>query len=200
MATTVATTGTDLERLADEEFRSAFRGELIAPGDARYDEARKVYNAMIDRRPGLIARCVDTADVMAAVDLARRRELLVSVRGGGHNAGGLGVADGALCIDLSGMDGVHVDQDARTVQVEGGALWGDVDHATYPFGLTVPCGIISTTGVGGLTLGGGLGHLTRRAGLTIDNVLAAEVVLADGTCVTASADQHPDLFWALRGG
>jgi FAD/FMN-containing dehydrogenase len=155
---------------------------------------------MIDRRPGLIAKCVDTADVIAAVGLAREHGLLVSVRGGGHNAGGLGVAEGALCIDLAEMDGVHVDPGAGTVLVEGGATWGDVDHAAQAFGLTVPCGIISTTGVGGLTLGGGIGHLSRGAGLSIDRLLAAEVVLADGSCVTADADRHPDLFWAIRGG
>jgi FAD/FMN-containing dehydrogenase len=200
MATTVATTGGSLERLADLDFRSAFRGELIGPDDPRFDEERKVYNGMIDRRPGLIAKCVDTADVMTAVSLASRHGLLVSVRGGGHNAGGLGVADGALCIDLSEMDGVHVDPGRQTVQVEGGATWGDVDHAAHAFGLTVPCGIISTTGVGGLTLGGGIGHLSRSAGLSVDALLEAEVVLADGRCVTANAHEHPDLFWAIRGG
>jgi FAD/FMN-containing dehydrogenase len=194
------TTVTSLGSLADPVFRSAFRGELIAPEDEAYDEARKVYNGMIDRRPGLIARCVDTADVIAAVGLAREHKLLVSVRGGGHNAGGLGVADGALCIDLSAMRGVHVDTQDRTVLVEGGARWGDVDHATHPFGLAVPSGIISTTGVGGLTLGGGLGHLSRAHGLAIDSLLEVGMVLADGSYVTASEHERPDLFWAVRGG
>jgi FAD/FMN-containing dehydrogenase len=200
MATTVATTRGSLEQIAGPEFREAFRGDLVAPGDERYDAVRAVFNAMIDRRPGLIARCVDVADVIAAVELARDHDLLVSVRGGGHNAGGLGVADGALCIDLSLMQGIHPDPAAGTVLVEGGATWADVDHAAHAFGLTVPCGIIGTTGVGGLTLGGGIGHLTRRYGLTIDNLLAVDVVLADGRYVTATADEHADLFWALRGG
>ena len=200
MATTVATTQGSLEALAGPDFRATFRGEIIAPGDPRYDDARKVYNGMIDRRPGLIARCADVADVIAAVDLAQRNDLLVSVRGGGHNAGGLGVADGALCIDLSLMQGVHVDPGAGTVLVEGGCTWNDVDHATHPFGLSVPCGTISTTGVAGLTLGGGIGHLSRGYGLTIDNLLAVDLVLADGRYVTATATEHPDLFWAVRGG
>jgi hypothetical protein len=193
-------TAPSLRELADPVFRTAFRGELIAPGDPSYEEDRKVYNGMIDRRPGLIAKCVDAADVIAAVGLARQHELLLSVRGGGHNAGGLGVADGALCIDLSAMDGVHVDIHDRTVRVEGGAVWGDVDHAAHAFGLAVPSGTISTTGVAGLTLGGGIGHLARQYGLTIDNLLAADVVLADGRLVTASEDEHADLLWALRGG
>jgi hypothetical protein len=194
------TTVTSLQSLADPVFRTAFRGELIAPHDAGYDEARKVYNGMIDRRPGLIARCTDAADAIAAVGLARQHGLLVSVRGGGHNAGGLGVADGALCIDLSAMRGVHVDRHDDTVLVEGGARWGDVDHATHPFGLAVPSGIISTTGVGGLTLGGGLGYLSRGFGLSIDSLLEVDMVLADGTYVTATEEEHPDLFWAIRGG
>src|SRR3954451_6106804 len=178
----------------------SFRGELIAPGDAGYDEARKVYNGMIDRRPALVARCVDAADVIAAVGLAREQELLVSVRGGGHNAGGLGVAEGALCIDLSGMRGVRVDPRDATVRVQGGARWGDVDHATHALGLAVPSGIISTTGVGGLTLGGGLGHLSRAYGLSIDSLLGVDMVLADGRYVRASEEENADLFWAVRGG
>ncbi|MHB8653569.1 MAG: FAD-binding oxidoreductase [Terriglobia bacterium] len=180
--------------------RSRFRGELIQPGDASYDSARKVYNAMIDKRPALIARCVDVADVMAAVDFGRKNKLLTAIRGGGHNGGGLGICDNGLVIDLSRMKGVHVDPAAGTVRVEGGCLWGDVDHATHPFGLAVPCGFISTTGVGGLTLGGGIGYLTRRYGLTIDNLLGVDMVLADGRFVTASAKENPDLFWAVRGG
>ena len=186
--------------LVPDEFRAAFRGELVEPGNLGYDEARAVYNAMIDRRPRLIARCADAADVIAAVGLARETGTPLAVRGGGHNAGGLGVWDGALVVDLGAMRGVRVDPVAGIVRAEGGATWGDVDHATHAFGLAVPSGIISTTGVGGLTLGGGLGHLTRGFGLTIDNLLSADVVLADGSLVTASADEHPDLFWALRGG
>jgi FAD/FMN-containing dehydrogenase len=180
--------------------RASLRGELIEPGDPGYETARKVYNAMIDRRPGLIARCADVAEVMSAVNFGREHKLLVAIRGGGHNAAGLGGCDDGLVIDLSPMKYVRVDPKKRTVLAGGGALWGDVDHAAHAFGLAVPAGIISTTGVGGLTLGGGLGHLTRQCGLTIDNLLAADVVLADGRFVTASAKERPDLFWALRGG
>src|SRR3954452_18922890 len=173
-------TVSSMRDLADPVFRMAFRGELIAPGDPSYEEERKVFNAMIDRRPGLICQCVDAADVIAAVGLARQHDLLVSVRGGGHNAGGLGVADGALCIDLgTHMRGVHVDTHEDRVVVDAGARWGDVDHALHPFGRAVPSGIISTTGVGGLTLGGGIGYLSRRYGLSIDNLLAVDMVLAD---------------------
>ncbi len=181
-------------------FRASLHGGLIEPGDPNYDTARKVYNAMIDRRPRLIARCADVADVMAAVKFGREQKLLVAIRGGGHNAGGLGVCDDGLVIDLSPMNYVRVDPKKRTVQVGGGALWSDVDHATHAFGLAVPTGIISTTGVAGLTLGGGIGYLTRRYGLTIDNLLAVEMVLADGRFVTASAKENADLFWAVRGG
>ncbi len=181
-------------------FKASLRGELIEPGDQSYDGARKVYNAMIDRRPRLIARCADVADVIAAVNFGRENKLLVAVRGGGHNAGGLGVCDEGLVIDLSPMRYVRVDPKKRTVLAGGGALWGDVDHATHAFGLAVPTGIISTTGVGGLTLGGGLGHLTRQCGLTIDNLLGVDMVLADGRFVTANAKEHADLFWAVRGG
>ena len=181
-------------------FRASLRGQLITPSDSQYDEARKVYNGMIDRRPGLIARCVDVADVQAAVNFARDQKLLVSIRGGGHNAVGLGVCDDGLVIDLSPIRYVRVDPAKKTVLVGGGSLWGDVDHATHPFGLAVPSGIISTTGVGGLTLGGGIGHITRQYGLSIDNVLAVDMVLADGRFVTASAKENSDLFWAVRGG
>lgn len=181
-------------------FKSNLRGELIAPGDSSYDAARSVYNAMINRRPRLIARCADVADVMAAIKFGREQGLLTAIRGGGHNAGGLGVCDDGLVIDLSPMDYVHVDPRRRTVLVGAGALWRHVDHATHPFGLAVPSGIISTTGVAGLTLGGGIGYLTRRYGLTIDNLLAVEMVLADGRFVTANAKENSDLFWAVRGG
>src|SRR5262249_12070671 len=159
-------------------FRSQLRGNLIEPEDAGYQEARMVYNAMISRKPRLIAQCADVADVIAAVHFGREHGLLVSIRGGGHNAGGLGVCDDGLVIDLSLMRYVHVDASARMVRAGAGCRWGDVDHATHAYGLAVPSGIISTTGVGGLTLGGGLGHLTRKYGLTIDNLLAADVVLA----------------------
>jgi len=182
------------------EFRSQLRGELIQPGDPGYENARKVYNGMIDKKPRLIAKCVDAADVIAAVKFGRASGQRVSVRGGGHNAGGLGIWDDALTIDLSGIKYVQVDPAAKTVRVGGGCTWGDVDHATHAFGLAVPTGIISTTGVGGLTLGGGLGHLTRGLGLTIDNLLSADVVLADGRFVVANAQENSDLFWALRGG
>jgi len=181
-------------------FKAGLRGELIEPGDPRYDEARRVYNAMIDRRPRLIARCVDVADVITAVNFGRHNKLRVSIRGGGHNAAGLGVCDDGLVIDLSPMRYVRVDPKRRTVLAGGGSLWGDVDHAAHAFGLAVPAGIISTTGVGGLTLGGGLGHLTRQCGLTIDNLLAVDMVLADGRFVSATAKENADLFWAVRGG
>jgi FAD/FMN-containing dehydrogenase len=155
---------------------------------------------MIDKHPALIVRCADVADVIRAVNFAREQDLLLAVRGGGHNGGGLGICDDGLVIDLSHMQGVRVDPVARTVRVEGGATWGDVDHATHAFGLATPSGIIGTTGVGGLTLGGGLGHLTRKCGLSIDNLLEVDLVLADGRFVTANAEQYPDLFWAVRGG
>ena len=183
-----------------DDLKSALRGELIQPHDANYHDARKLYNAMIDRRPRLIARCVDVADVMACVRYASRNELLLAIRGGGHNGPGLGGCDDGMVIDLSRMRGVRVDAAAQTAEVAGGSVWGDVDHATHPFGLAVPSGIISTTGVGGLTLGGGIGHLSRKYGLTIDSLLAADIVLADGNVVTASELKHEDLFWALRGG
>jgi hypothetical protein len=155
---------------------------------------------MIQRRPRLIVRCADAADVIAAVNFGRDQKLLVAVRGGGHNAGGLGVCDDGLVIDLSAIRNVHVNPKKRTVQVGGGALWRDVDHATHAFGLAVPTGFISSTGVGGLTLGGGVGYLTRHYGLTIDNLLAVDMVLANGRFVTANAKENSDLFWAVRGG
>ena len=179
---------------------SALRGHVITPGDTAYDEARSVYNAMIDKRPAAIARCSSVADVIAAVNYGRDAGLRVAVRGGGHSGPGFGLCDGGLVIDLSGMRGIRVDPKARTAWVQGGCTWGDVDHATHAFGLAVPSGIIASTGVGGLTLGGGHGYLSRQHGLTIDNLLEAEVVLADGSYVTASATEHADLFWALRGG
>jgi FAD/FMN-containing dehydrogenase len=181
-------------------FKANLRGELIQPGDVRYDEARRLYNGMIDKRPALIARCADAADVQAAVNFARDQNLLLAVRGGGHNGAGLGSCDGGLVIDLSEMKGIRVDSSTGTVRVEGGCTWGDVDHAAHPYGLAVPTGFLSTTGVGGLTLGGGLGYLTRKYGLTIDNLLEVDMVLADGQFITANAVQNNDLFWAVRGG
>ena len=191
------------DRLDEEKVRTlhaGLRGVLLKPEDADYAEACHIYNAMIDRHPALIARCVDVADVIAAVNFARETGLPLAIRGGGHNGAGLSMVDDGLVIDLSLMKGIWVDATARMVRVEGGCVWGDVDHATHPFGLAVPSGFISTTGVGGLTLGGGVGYLTRSLGLTIDNLLAVDLVLADGTVVTASADDNPDLFWAVRGG
>jgi len=189
-----------LDQAKISTFKASLRGGLIEPNDPGYEVARKVYNGMIDRRPRLIARCADVADVMSAVKFGCEEKLLVAIRGGSHNAGGLGVCDDGLVIDLSPMNYVNVDPKKKTVLAGGGALWRDVDHATHAFGLAVPSGIISTTGVAGLTLGGGIGYLTRRYGLTIDNLLAVEVVLADGRFVTASARENTDLFWAVRGG
>src|SRR5260370_559791 len=195
-----STTGAVLEKPNIEALKASLRGELIQPGDEGYDTARKVYNGMIDKRPALIAYCVDVADVIAAVNFGRGTGILVSSRGGGDNAGGLGICDDGLVIDLSLIRYTRVDHEAGTVRVGGGCTWGDVDHATHAFGLAVPSGIISTTGVGGLTLGGGLGYLTRKCGLAIDNLVAADVVLADGRLVTANEQHNEDLFWALRGG
>src|SRR3954468_21274685 len=177
-----------------------FRGELIAPRDPGYDDARALHNGMIDKRPALIARCVDAADVQAAIRYARSQDLPIAIRSGGHSGPGFGSVDDGVVIDLAEMNGVRVDPKAGTVRVEGGATLGAVDHATHPYGLAVPAGIISTTGVGGLVLGGGVGHLTRSCGLSIDNLLEADVVLADGRLVRAGEDENPDLFWALRGG
>jgi hypothetical protein len=178
----------------------SFRGSLIQPGNDEYDEARKLYNAMIDKRPRLIARCADVADVITAVNFARAHDVLIAIRGGGHNGPGLGSCNDGLVIDLSRLKGVRVDPAAQTVRVEPGCTQGDVEHAAHAFGLAVPAGIVSTTGVAGLTLGGGTGYLTRAYGLTIDNLLEADVVLADGRFVVANERDNADLFWALRGG
>jgi FAD/FMN-containing dehydrogenase len=179
-----------------EQLRSRVRGGIVQPGDPTYDSARKVYNGMIDKRPALIVQCVDVADVIAAVDYARANDVLTAIRGGGHNGGGLGTCDDGLVIDLSAMRGVRVDPVARTAHVAAGCTWADVDHATHPFGLAVPSGFISTTGVGGLTLGGGIGYLTREYGLTIDNLLSVDVILADGSFARADERTNSDLFWA----
>ena len=180
--------------------KAKLRGKIIEPSDAEYNEARKVYNAMIQKKPRMIAKCADVADVIHCVNFGRDNGLAVAVRCGGHNAAGLGVADDALVIDLAPIKYSRVDPTARTATVGGGCTWGDVDHANNVFGLATPSGIISTTGVGGLTLGGGVGHLTRKCGLTIDNLISADVVLADGRFVRANSDENPDLYWALRGG
>jgi FAD binding domain/Berberine and berberine like len=183
-----------------KQFYAAFRGEVIQPADLEYEKARKIWNASVDKRPGIIARCTGVADVVAAVNFARDNELLVAVRGGGHNVAGRALCDDGLVIDLSSMKGIHVNAKNRTATVQGGATLGDVDRETHVFGLSVPAGIISRTGVAGLTLGGGVGWLVRKYGLTCDNVLSFDIVTADGEPRVASTDENQDLFWALRGG
>lgn len=189
-----------LEHGMIDEFKTHFRGEALLPGDAGYDEVRQIWNAMIDRRPALIARCVSTEDVVQAVGFARKHNLLVSIRGGGHHIAGNAVCDDGLMIDLSLMKNVHVDPKARRATVEPGCTLADFDAAAQAHGLATPLGINSTTGVAGLTLGGGFGWLSRKYGMTIDNLLSAHVVTADGRHVHASATEHEDLFWGLRGG
>ena len=179
---------------------SGINGELIGPEDPGYDQARAVYNAMIDRRPALVARCADADAVARVIGFARAHDLPLAVRGGGHHGAGLGTVDGGVVADLSPLKDIQVDPAARTVRVGGGCVWGEVDRATNQHGLATPSGIVSTTGVGGIATGGGLGHLTRKCGLTIDNMLSADVVLADGRQVRASADENTDLVWAIRGG
>jgi FAD/FMN-containing dehydrogenase len=189
-----------LEEASLTKFKASLAGDLVQPGDEGYDEARKVYNGMIDRRPRLIVRCADVADVIAAVNFGRQNNILLAIRSGGHSAAGLGVCDDGLVIDLSLINYARVDPSDRTVRVGAGCTWHVVDHATHAFGLAVPTGFISTTGVGGLTLGGGIGYLTHKHGLTIDNLISADLVLADGRFVTASAKENTDLYWAIRGG
>jgi FAD/FMN-containing dehydrogenase len=191
---------TALTRPALGRLRSGFRGRLISPGDDGYDAARAVWNGAIDRHPALIARAAGTGDVAAAVRFARERGLPVSIRGGGHSAAGFAVADDALMLDLSGMKSVRVDPAARTAVAGPGLLWRELDAATQEYGLATTGGVVGSTGIAGLTLGGGIGWLDRMAGLACDNLLGAEVVTADGQVLQASADAHPDLFWALRGG
>ena len=181
-------------------FKSQVRGSIITTESEGYDESRTIYNAMIDKKPAAIVHCSNVADVIACVKFGREHDLLTAVRGGGHNGPGLALAEGGLVIDLSLMKGIRVDPEAETVRAEAGCTWGDVDHATHQFGLATVSGIIGTTGIAGLTLGGGHGYLTRKYGLTIDNLIEADIVLADGSMVTANEDQHADLFWALRGG
>jgi FAD/FMN-containing dehydrogenase len=183
-----------------DAFKASLRGTIVQPGDASYEDSCKVYNGMIHKKPRLIAYCTDAADVITAVNFGRDTGLLTAVRGGGHNGGGLGICDDGLVIDLSKIKYTRVDPVAKTVRAGGGCTWGDVDHATHAFGMATPSGIIGTTGVGGLTLGGGVGHLTRKCGLAIDNLLEVDVVLADGSFVTANAKENEDLFWAVRGG
>jgi len=183
-----------------ETFGASLRGAMITPGDPLYDEHRKVYNGMIDRRPACIARCSDVADVISAVNFARENGLAVAVRGGGHNVTGFATCDEGLVIDLSPMKGIRVDPEKKIAWAQGGCTWGDLDHATHAFGLAAPGGVISTTGIAGLSLGGGVGHLTRKCGLSCDNILSADVVTADGRFLTASDKENKDLFWALRGG
>ncbi|WP_306052976.1 FAD-binding oxidoreductase [Natronococcus wangiae] len=195
MATASTDDDAEIERLD-----GTLRGDLIRPDDPEFDDARAIYNGMIDKHPRLIARCTDVADVIAAVNFGRERELETAIRSGGHSGPGLCTVDDGLVIDLSNMTGTRVDLETKTVHVEPGCTWGDVDHATHAFGLATVSGIVSTTGVGGLTLGGGHGYLTRKYGLAIDNLVSADVVLADGRLVRASETEDPDLFWALRGG
>jgi FAD/FMN-containing dehydrogenase len=182
-----------------EDFRDSLRGQVILPTDPGYDEARKVHNAMVDKHPALIVRCAGVADVIASVQFARKHNLTASVRGGGHNVAGICLCDG-LVIDLSSMRSVHVNPTARTVRVEGGATWQDVNNELQPFGLAAAGGYVGTTGVSGLTLGGGLGWMVRKHGLALDNLLSADLVTADGRLLTASNVENPDLFWAIRGG
>ena len=188
--------------VTDEQISAleGFSGALLLPGDPGYEHARGVFNGLVDKRPALIARCNGVADVVAAVDFARERGLEVSVRGGGHNVAGTAVTDGGVMIDLSGMRGIHVDPVSRTARAQGGVTWAELDRATQLHGLAVTGGAVSTTGIAGLTLGGGVGWLMGKHGLTTDNLRSAEVVTADGRVLTASADEHEDLFWALRGG
>src|SRR5919199_1197910 len=196
----VATGRLTLDEAAVQDFTASLRGEVFRPTDEGYDEARTIHNGMIDRRPTLIARCAGVADVMASVQFARDQQLLVSVRCGGHGVPGFSVCDGGLMIDLSTMRGVRVDAKRQTVRAEGGVTWGDFDHETQAFGLATTGGITRPTGIAGLTLGGGPGFLMRKYGLACDNLLSVDLVTAEGRLLTASADEHADLFWGLRGG
>lgn len=189
-----------LDEDAAQELRRSLRGDVVRPGDVNYDEVRRVWNGMIDKHPALIARCCGAADVMAAVNFARDRNLPLSVRGGGHNVAGRAVCDDGLVVDLSPMRAVRVDPVHRIAQTQGGAILGDIDHETQAFDLAVPLGLVTATGVAGLTLHGGMGWLTRKHGLTLDNLVAADIVTADGHLLRTSENEHPDLFWALRGG
>lgn len=183
-----------------ENLRTQLKGKIVLPSDKGYEDLRTVFNGMIDKYPAMFAMCADVADVIASVNFAREHNMLLAIRGGGHNGGGLGICDNGMVIDLSGIKYVRVNTSSKTVRVGGGNIWNEVDHATHAFGLAIPAGIVSSTGVGGLTLGGGIGYLARKFGLTIDNLLEADMVLADGSFVTVNASQNTDLFWAIRGG
>ncbi|ODR79837.1 FAD-linked oxidase [Haladaptatus sp. W1] len=196
----MAVTTSPVDETAIGELKAEVRGPVLQPDDDGYDEARTVYNAMIDRHPGIIVRPTGAADVIAAVNFAREQDLLVAVKGGGHNVAGLAVCDDGLMIDLGLMSSVRVDPDARTARVGPGARLGDLDHETAPFGLVAPAGVVSITGVAGLSLGGGFGYLCRKHGMTVDNLLSVDLVTADGDLVHASEDDHPELFWGIRGG
>ena len=198
--TTTQGADTGLEETVVEAFQAGLRGELLRPGNEGYEEARKIHNAMIDRRPALIARCAGVADVLSAVRFAREHDLLVSVRSGGHGMPGFAVCDGGLMIDLARMKGVHVDPNNRTVRAEAGVTWAEFDHETQAFSLATTGGVVGSTGIAGLTLGGGHGFLMRRHGLACDNLLALDLVTADGRWLRASATEHAELFWGLRGG
>ncbi|WP_426227711.1 FAD-binding oxidoreductase [Pseudarthrobacter sp. DSP2-3-2b1] len=194
------TQSTEIGRIAVDELQASFRGDLVSPDDAGYDEHRRVWNGSIDRRPALIARCTGVADVRAAIRFGRLHGLQVAVRGGGHSFPGLSVCDDGMVIDLAPMKGIRVDPAARTARVQAGVLLGELDRETQEFGLAVPSGIVTHTGVAGLTLGGGIGWIMRKHGLTIDNLLSVDLVTADGELVTASQDRNADLFWGVRGG
>jgi FAD/FMN-containing dehydrogenase len=192
--------GMPMAKLTVHQLRDQVRGAIVLPGDENYDEARKVYNAMIDRRPDVVVRAANVGDVVAAVRYAADNNLDLAIRGGGHSVPGFGTCDNGVVIDLAGLRAVHVDPATKTARAEGGATWGDFNNATYPFGLATTGGIISTTGVSGLTLGGGIGYLARGCGLSLDNLLSADVVTADGRVLKASSEENQDLFWAIRGG
>jgi FAD/FMN-containing dehydrogenase len=196
---TITTRERTLDPSVVQDFKMMIRGEVLQPGDASYDDARMVQNGLIDRHPAIIVRCSGSADVIAAVNFARSQNLVLSIRGGGHNVAGNAVNDGGLVVDLSNMRGVHVDPVKRTVRAQGGATWGDVDHETQLFGLATPGGLVSTTGVAGLTIHGGLGWLRNKHGLSLDSLLSVDVVTADGQLLTASETENADLFWAVRG-
>ncbi|MEQ9811222.1 MAG: FAD-binding oxidoreductase, partial [Azospirillaceae bacterium] len=192
--------GQPVDSAAIDALAQSVAGEVIDPAHRLYDEARRTWNALIDRRPGVIMRCRGTADVVKAVDFARQHDILVAVRGGGHNVAGRALCDDGLVIDLSAMRAVHVDPAAGTARVQGGATLADMDRETHLHGLAVPAGVVSKTGIGGLALGGGVGWLVRKFGPTCDNIVSMELVTADGRVLTVDADSHPDLFWGLRGG
>jgi FAD/FMN-containing dehydrogenase len=196
---TELTTETPLDDDTVEAFTASVRGVVLRPGDDDYDEARKIWNGLIDRRPALIVQCTGAADVVDCVNFAREQKLVLSIKGGGHNVAGNAVNDGGLVIDLSRMNGVHVDPTTRTVRAEGGATWADCDREAQLFGLAVPGGVVFTTGVAGLTLHGGVGHLRRKYGLSIDSLVSVDIVTADGELRRASETENEDLFWAVRG-